>query len=142
MGDQIKVRQANRGTLPYQVGQYLHKHGPMTEHDLFAGMGVRISVTLQDDTVQRSLRSGWLVTAPGDKIDCSPTARDHFDREAGIVRVKPMGEIAAPREINVFKQPPLSRKYMINSRGIRQDIPAWSVRPAGFGFKSIGGGEA
>ena len=138
----VKVRQANRGTLAHQAGQHLHKHGPMFQQELFAGMGVKLNVILQDGMVQRAVLAGWLVLTTEGKIDCSAAASTYYDGLAGIVKVKPMGEIAAPRETNVFKQPPLSRRYMINSRGPRQDVPAWSQRPAGFGFKHIGGGEA
>jgi hypothetical protein len=34
------------------------------------------------------------------------------------------------------------QEHMPNLRGMRQDIPAWSVRAAGFSFKSTGGDEA
>lgn len=125
----VKVRQANRGTLAHQAGAHLHKHGPLFQQELFAGMGMKLNVTLQDDAVQRALLAGWLVLTSEEKIDCSAAARAHYDRLAGIDKVKPMGEIAAPREHpNAFARPPLRKAYMPNSQGLRQDVPTWSIR--------------
>ncbi len=125
----VKVRQANRGTLAHQAGQYLHKHGPLFQQELFACMGMKLSITAQDDAVQRALSAGWLMLTQEEKIDCSEPARAYYDRLAGIEKVKPMGEIAAHREHpNAFTRPPLRKAYMLNSRGIRQDVPTWSIR--------------
>ncbi|MFC3457223.1 hypothetical protein [Massilia haematophila] len=137
-----KPRVASKHTFPYTAGQYMYRHGPQTEDALFKAMGDSVPAAGRGDLIQRCLSSGWFALANNDMITCSEFARAHYDKAEGIVKVEYVGQIAVSREATAYKQPPLSRKYMINSRGIRQDIPAWSVRPAGFGFKSIGGGEA
>ncbi|WP_312547599.1 hypothetical protein [Massilia sp.] len=135
-------RVASKHTFPYTAGQYLHRHGPQTEAALFSALGDSVRPDGRADLIQRCLSSGWLALTAGDLITCSEFARAHYDKAEGIVKVEYVGQIAVSREATAYKQPPLSRKYLTNSRGIRQDIPAWSQRPAGFGFKSIGGGEA
>lgn len=135
-------RVPSRHTFPDTAGQYLYRHGPQTEAALFAAMGNSVKSYGRSDLIQRCLSSGWFALTDGGMIACSEFARAHYDKAEGIVKVEYVGQIAVSREATAYKQPPLSRKYMPNSRGIRQDIPAWSQRPAGFGFKSIGGGEA
>jgi len=134
-------RIASTNTFPHTAGLYMYRHGPQTEEALFKAMGDSVRRDGRSDLIQRCLSSGWFALAENDKIACSEFARAHYDKTEGIVKVEYVGQIAVSREATAYKQPPLSRKYMLNSRGIRQDIPAWSHRPAGFGFKSIGGGE-
>lgn len=119
---------AKRGTASYAAGEHLHKHGPMNQHELFAKVDMGHKTGHQQDTLQRAIRSGWLIERIDGKITISAYARAHYDQIEGE-KVRPVGQIAAMREANdVFKRPALSKKYMPNSRGIRQDIPAWSVR--------------
>lgn len=105
-------------------------------------MGNTVRANGRDELIQRCLRSGWLLLVLGGKVDCSEFARAHYDQVAGVVKVEYVGQVAVARVATAYVQPPLSKKYLINSRGLRQDVPAWSVRPAGFGFKNIGGGDA
>jgi len=68
---------------------------------------------------------------------------EHYAQLQVSVEKEPPGKVAAPRQaINAFERPTLSKKHIPNSRGTRLDIPEWAVRPAGFGFKSVGGGDA
>jgi hypothetical protein len=137
-----KLRVASRDTFPHTAGQYLYKHGPMTERRLFEIMGDTVRADGRDKLIHRCLVSGWFRVTDDGRVDCSEFARAHYDKLAGIVPVEYVGQIAAPRVATAYAQPPLSKKYLINSRGPRQDVPTWSVRPAGFGFKTAGGGEA
>lgn len=130
------------GSMPDLMGTYLYNHGPQPDSILAVQVAARGTPDQQVEAVQRGLRTGWLTTIQDGRIDCSDMARAHYDRRAGIVRVKPMGEIAAPREHpNAFGRPPLRQAYMLNSRGIREVDPRFQ-RPAGFGFKHMGGGKA
>jgi len=141
MSNHSKTRIARQDTFSFAAGQYLYKHGAMQERELLASLASALRQHDQREALQCAIQAGWLRIVEGDLIDCSPFARAHYDQLAGIVGVKPLGQIAAPREAyNAFERPALSKKNMPNSRGSRIDIPAWSVRPAGFGFKSIGGG--
>lgn len=129
MGKHINPnRVASRGTAAYAAGEYLYKHGAQTAQGLFAAIDFTRKSTPPEEALQRALSYGWLLDRDG-KIDISPFARAHFDKLAGVEVIRPAGQIAALREsVNVFTRPPLSKKNMPNSRGIRQDIPAWSVR--------------
>lgn len=64
---------------------------------------------------------------------------DDFESEqAGPIQVKePTGSIATVPTINRLTCPPLSRKYLLNPRGNRDDVPEWSKRPAGFTLRSV-----
>ena len=137
-----RIRLASRGTFPYAAGQYLYKNGPQSQDALFKAMGNSVRANGRDEVIQNCLRSGWFSLAGEDTYDISDFARAHYDQVAGVVKTVYVGQVAAPREATAYVQPPLSKRHMINSRGLRQDIPTWSVRPAGFGFKTAGGGEA
>jgi len=137
-----KLRVASRDTFPHTAGQYLYKHGPMIERRLFEMMGDTVRADGRDKLIHRCLRDGWFKVSDDGRLDCSEFARAHYDKLAGIAPVEYIGQIAAPREANAYDRPPLRKAYMLNSRGSRSDIPAWSVRPAGFGFKNIAGGDA
>lgn len=143
MGNQYDVRIARAGTFADQAGEYLYANGPTLDRDLFEVLAMVSRVRDKQESLQAAIRNGWLAVGRGGLIDCSAAARAHYDALAGKVAIKPLGQIAAPREAaNAFQRPALSKKYIPNSRGSRLDIPSWSVRPAGFGFKSIGGGKA
>jgi len=130
------------GSMPDLMGAYLYEHGATPDSMLAAQVAASGTPDQQVEAVQRGLRTGWLTTSQDGRIDCSALAREHYDRLAGIVKVKPMGEIAAPREaFNAFERPPLRRAYMLDSRGIREVDPRFQ-RPAGFGFKHLSGGKA
>lgn len=122
------TRTAMRGTASYAAGAYLHKHGPMSQHALFAVVDMGHKTGHQEDTLQRAISSGWLLEQIDGKINISPFARAHYDRLEGE-KARPVGQIAALRQpADVFARPPLSKKYIPNPRGTRQDIPAWSRR--------------
>lgn len=60
------------------------------------------------------------------------------DEQVGPIQVKqPTGSIATGPTINMLTRPPLSRKYLLNPRGTRDDVPEWSKRPEGFTLRSV-----
>lgn len=125
---------AKRGTASYAAGEHLYKHGPMNTHELFAVVDMGHKTSHQDDTLRRGIRSGWLIEQVDGKISISAFARTHYDQLEGE-KARPAGQVAAPREAaDVFARPALSKKYIPNRRGIRQDIPAWSVRASAPSF--------
>lgn len=122
------VRIPRRDTFAFIAGEQLYKTGPAPEGDLFHALG-KVRPREKREAIERAIQSGWLTIAAAGLIDCSATARAHYDELEGKTVIKPMGDVAAPREAaNAFERPPLSRKYMTNSRGTRADVPAWSVR--------------
>lgn len=140
MGKHINpTRAAGRGTPAYAAGEYLYKNGATTARRLFEVVDFGRKSTPKEEALQRALSYGWLIERDG-MIDISPSARAHFDKLAGIEVVESVGQIAAVRTApDVFTRPPLSKKYIPNPRGTRQDIPAWSVRAPEFGLKTVGG---
>lgn len=123
------IRTAPRNGTSYAAGQHLHKVGPLTERELFAAVPFGGRNVVAADVLQRALTSGWLVVSADGKIDISSFARAHYDEVAGEPAPKYVGQIAAIRQpADVFARPPLSKRFMPNPRGTRQDIPAWSVR--------------
>ena len=132
---------AVRGGTPYNAAAHIYQHGPQTRDQLFAVIDFGGKLTHMQDKLDRALASGWLVQVADGQIDCGAVAREYFAHKAGEQDDKPLGQIAAPRQQpNVFTRPPLSKRHIPNPRGLRQDIPEWSVR-AGASFKSLAGGE-
>jgi len=141
MTEHSNYRQPTRGTAAFAAGEHLYKHGPMKEQDLEAALDATGEAKLKGDALQRALRTGWLTVQQDGRIAVSLSARVFYDRLAGIVHIKYVGQPAAPRHSDVFARPALSKKYIPNRRGSRVDIPAWSVREK-TSFKSLGGGES
>lgn len=124
-----KPRTPARDTFQYTGGQYLYKHGPQSEDELFAALGATMQASVREELVERGVRGGWFCIVAGGKVDCSEFGRAHYDKEAGIVKVIHVGQEAAQRDrFGALNRPPLRREYLTNSRGLRQDVPAFSVR--------------
>lgn len=126
-------RMVNRGSAAYLAAAYIFKNGPQMPDDLFAVIDFGPKKSNKQDKLDRAVCSGWLTQGPTWAVDIGDLARAHFEAEAGIgedeEKVEYIGQIAATREpANVFARPPLSKKYIPNPRGMRQDIPEWSVR--------------
>lgn len=121
-------RVPSKHTFPHSAGAYLYRHGPQTEDALFKAMGDSVQPHGRGELIQRCLSSGWFTLVADDMITCSEFARGHYDKLEGKVKVEYVGQIAVSRAATAYTQPPLSRKYLLNSRGSRPDIPAWSVR--------------
>jgi hypothetical protein len=130
MTEHSNYRQPTRGTAAFAAGEHLYKHGPMKEQDLEAALDAIGEAKLKGDALQRALRTGWLTVQQDGRIAVSLSARACYDQLAGIVHVKYVGQAAAPRHPDVFARPALNPKYIPDRRGLRQDIPTWSVRTA------------
>lgn len=142
MTQRQNIRTPKPGEIPYLAGEYLYKYGSCTEAELFLAVNFGKSQYEREVALQGAIRGGWLMETERGKIACSPTATDYYDEQSDKPKEEYVGQIAPAPQRNVFASPGLSKKYQINSRGTRVDIPAWSNRPEGFGFKSIAGGDA
>ncbi len=123
-------RVPSKDTFPYTAGFYMYRHGAQAEAALFQALGDSVRPHGRADLIQRCLSSGWFALGENDTIACSEFARAHYDKLEGLVKVQYVGQIAVSRAPTAYTQPPLSSKYIPNSRGIRRDIPAWSIRGA------------
>lgn len=54
------------------------------------------------------------------------------------IQVAPATTKATGPTINMMTRPPLSKRYMLNPRGNRADVPEWSKREEGFSLRSVG----
>jgi hypothetical protein len=129
MTEHSNYRQPTRGTAAFAAGEHLYKHGPMKEQDLEAALDAVGEAKLKGDALQRALRTGWLTVQQDGRIAVSLSARVFYDRLAGIIHVKHVGQVAAARQpADIFTRPSLNKKYIPNPHGTRLDIPEWSVR--------------
>lgn len=131
------------GSVADLVSRHLHKMGPMAEADLFLAVDFGCAPSKRYERLNRAIGTGWIAQTEDGKLDCSPAARTHYDEEGSEADgIKPIGQLAAFRQpVNVFDRPTLSAKHIPNRRGMRQDVPEWSVREK-LSFKSIAGGDA
>jgi hypothetical protein len=143
MTQRQNIRRPQPGEIPNLAGDYLYKYGPCSEAELFLAVKFGKSQHERAVALQSAIRSGWLIETERGKIACIQAATDYYDEQSEKPKEEYVGQITpAQYRPNMFASQGLSKKYQINSRGTRTDIPAWSNRPEGFGFKSIAGGDA
>jgi hypothetical protein len=128
MTQRKNIRTPAPGEIPHTAGEYLYKHGSCTEAELLLAVNFGSDRHERAVALQSAIRSGWLIETPRGKIACSPAATDYYDAQSEKPKEEYVGQIAPAPTRNVFAGSGLSKKYQINSRGTRLDIPAWSVR--------------
>jgi hypothetical protein len=111
--------------------------GPQTVEQLMTTIDFGAHGT-QKSKIRQAIEADWIFETPAGTIDVTERTRQHFT--APEPKAEYIGQITPAPQWNVFARPPLSRKNIPNSRGMRQDVPAWSVRPEGFSIKSVDGG--
>ena len=124
----------------YLAAEHLELSGPLSRDTLFAAVDFGPAAGRMEK-LNHAYEIGWLWQTPAGSIDLTETTRKHFvDKRP---KEKYIGQIVpAQYRPNVFASPGLSKKNIPSRRGMRNDIPAWSVKPDGHSIKSIGGGEA
>lgn len=129
MGAHTKSRVPPAGCFAALAGEYLYKVGAAPEGEIFLEVRPDLNIAQRAEMLQGALRSGWMVVTKAGHFACSPAARTHYDKLAGVVKEVYVGQVAAPRDgLGALNRPPLRKAYMLNSRGFRQDVPAFSVR--------------
>lgn len=128
MTQRTQIRTPKPGEIPYLAGEYLYKNGPCTDAELFLAVKFGKSQNERAAALQSAIRGGWLIETQRGKIACSTAATDYYDGYTEKPEEKYVGKIAPAPQRNVFASQGLSKKYQINSRGSRLDIPSWSVR--------------
>lgn len=141
MSQSKNIRTPRDGEIPHAAGAYLYKYGACTEAELFVAVNFGSSVDQRAIALQSAIRGGWLIETAQGKIACSQAALDYYDAQEGKTDEAYVGQIVPAPVRNVFASTGLSKKYHINSRGLRLDIPQWSQRPDGFTVKSVAGGD-
>jgi hypothetical protein len=84
---------------------------------------------IREANLERDIQSGWLRRLPCGRIALTDAALAHYENDGPAEpETECPGQIAAPRQIDVMNRPPLSKRHIPSTRGIRPDIPAWSLR--------------
>ena len=123
----------------YAAAALIENKGPMHRAELFAAMDFGPEKT-RENKLREAFQTDWLCETPAGQIDLTEFSLRHFDRQ------KPgapeyIGQITpAQYRPDVFATT-LSKKHIPNRRGLRADVPAWSVRET-VSIKTIGGREA
>lgn len=137
IGTILTMRVPSPNTTAYKAGQYIYDRNllSITEQDLFTAIYFGRYANTKQITLEAMIDNGWLERVKGG-VALSVFARKFFDGLGKIEEPK-LGSIATPRMQNVFERPPISRRYIPSSKGIRQDIPKFSERPEGFRFYTV-----
>lgn len=110
----------------YKAIMQIVAHGPRTAEQLFTDVDFGAHST-QRPKLRQAIQAGWIIEKPQGMLDVSAAVRQHFaeelPKEAFVGQITP-----AQYRPSVFASPGLSKKYQINSRGMRVDIPSWSMR--------------
>lgn len=133
-----KIAPDSRSSI-YKAAVYIETHGPQTVRGLLAAVDFGWKSD-QQEKLNHAFEINWLQQTPSGWIGLTESSRKHFDSLGP--KEEYVGKIAPPAyRPNVFATT-LSPRFRTNSRGPRQDVPEWSLRPEGFGMKSAGGGKA
>lgn len=125
-----------KGTAAYKAAAVILAEGPMLTLELFARVHFGETADSRRMTLHRAMADRWLQMDTSGYLEVTPECRA-FLNERAAEDAKPVGQIATGPTINMLTRPPLSRKYLTNSRGTRQDQPEWSKRPEGFTLRTV-----
>jgi hypothetical protein len=133
----MTTRSLNTSSAVYKAAVYLEKNGPTSIASLFVAVDFGSTKT-RTTKLKYGYQIGWLEQRPDGLIDLTELAIQRLASKPA--KTAYIGEITpAQYRPNFRASSGLSKQYRTNSRGTRSDIPDWSRRPDGFGFKNIGG---
>lgn len=130
----------SRSAAIYTAARILNDRGPMLREQLFAAMDFGPEAT-RERKLREAFDTNWLRETQWGYIALTEYSQRYFESQAP--KEEYVGQITPTTyRANVFASPGLSKRYIPNRRGTRDDVPAWSVKPDGHSIKSIGGGGA
>jgi len=116
----------NTGSAIYKAAAHLEHSGPISSESLFAVVDFG-PATGRQMKLNRAYELGWLQQTPAGTIDLTEGARQHFASKRP--KEKYVGQVVPPQYRPDFRASlGLSPKNIPSRRGMRDDIPAWSVR--------------
>jgi hypothetical protein len=128
----------------HRAAKHLHKTGTLSRADLFAQVHFGAKRSNREQMLDSAIANGWLIESRAG-VAISPMLRAHFDSLEAPKPVKFIGSTAGPRDTgSAYDRPQLSRKFIPNARGFRDDVPEFSVRQSQ-SFRSVptgGGGKS
>lgn len=119
--------------VAYTLMKALHGKRPMSTLQLIEASGVHTTAAKVSLTLQSWIEKGWVLN--DGYWSLTPFAQSYFG--GGEDKPKFVGIPAAYCSFNVLTRP----TYKPPRRFVREDVPAWSVRPAGFSVKSAMGAK-
>lgn len=109
------------------AGRAIFARGPSTQEQVLGYTSFGTTAGAQSHNLGKAIASGWFVQLAPDLIGLSEKARHYY---AGTEpEPKQMGSLATPRE-NLHAMEPLSRKYHLNVKGPRADVPDVRAYPS------------
>jgi len=118
---------SSRGAA-YKACELIITQGPMTVEQLLAAIDFGVHGT-QKAKITAAIQAGWIYETTASTIDVTESVREHF--AALAPKEKYAGEMTPPAyRPNIFASQGLSKRYIPDRRGLRADVPAWSVREA------------
>jgi len=110
----------------YAAASHINQAGPLSMDELFAAVDFG-SGSAPKSRLNHAFDINWLRKTADGKIELTESSKQHF---APKKPSRPYVGQQAPAAYrgNVFATNGLSAKYRLNSRGTRDDIPAWSIR--------------
>jgi hypothetical protein len=123
------------GTGTRQIVMAVYNHGPIRRLDLYKLLDAKSKA--RRNGVLKALEGEWMMVDDFGRYEVTPSVRKHLDDLAAPVisvveEPKYEGVVAGPNTI----QPMKAKPYVPPKRFMRVDVPDWSKRPEGFGFKT------
>lgn len=110
----------------YSAAAHIKQVGPLTAEHLFLAVDFGTGSDARKK-LNHAFDIHWLRQNAAGKIELTESSKEHFDPKRA--KVPYVGQKAPPAyRGNVFGSPGLSKKYIPNRRGPRDDVPSWSVR--------------
>ncbi|MFC5548167.1 hypothetical protein [Massilia aerilata] len=110
----------------YSAAVHIKEVGPLTVEALFAAVDFG-SGSAPKSRLKYAFEINWLHQTQDGKIDLTESTKQHFAPKHQSAPYVGQKAPAAYRG-NIYATNGLSAKYRLNSRGTRDDIPAWSIR--------------
>lgn len=105
---------------------YRNKLGAMPAAELFTLADFGKKSNVKQGVLDRAINIGWLQVIGG-AISLTANAIAYFD-DLESPQPAYIGQIATSRASSAYDRPPLSRRFIPNVRGTRDDVPEFSVR--------------
>lgn len=121
----------------FQAAEYMHQRGLTTISllSLYSKIHFGKNPKARRSALERAIATGWLAQTHERDVQLGAPAIAFFSEDQ-VQSTPYIGKIATSREplLSVYERPAL--KYRTNSKGFRDDIPAFSVRD-GMSFRSV-----
>jgi hypothetical protein len=110
----------------YSAAAHINQVGPLTTDGLFAAVDFGFGSDAKKK-LSHAFDIQWLRQNVDGKIELTESSKEHFAPKQAKAPYVGQKAPTAYRG-NVFAGEGLSKKYLPNSRGSRDDVPSWSVR--------------